>query len=85
MIYEFFRLLGTITGIPAELLMFKRKTYYEDKKFKKKMNYANRINVPYVIIIGDDEIDNNKVAIKNFATGEQTVCSVDEAARIIRR
>ena len=32
MIYEFFRLLGTITGIPAELLMFKRKTYYEDKK-----------------------------------------------------
>ena len=31
MIYEFFRLFGTITGIPAELLFFKRKTYYEDK------------------------------------------------------
>ena len=31
MIYEIFRWIGTVTGIPAELLMFKRKTYYEDK------------------------------------------------------
>ncbi len=61
----------------------KVQTYYEDKKFKKKMNYANRINVPYVVIIGDDEIANEKIALKNFKTGEQVVCTTDEAANII--
>ena len=39
---------------------------------KKKMTYANRINVPYAIIIGDDEIAQNKLAVKNLETGEQT-------------
>lgn len=61
----------------------KVQTYYEDKKFKKKMNYANKINVPYVIIIGDDEISNGKIALKDFATGEQVVCTTQEAAKII--
>jgi len=61
----------------------KVQTYYEDKKFKKKMNYANKINVPYVIIIGDDEIAKDMVALKNFETGEQKVCTVEEAAKII--
>ena len=32
MIYGFFRLLGLVTGYPAQLLLFKRRTYYEDKK-----------------------------------------------------
>ncbi len=62
----------------------KAQTYYEDKKFKKKMNYANRIGVPYVAIIGDDEISQNKIALKNFQSGEQTVCTVEEAIEIIK-
>lgn len=58
-------------------------TYYEDKKLKKKMTYANRINAPYAVIIGDDEIAAGKVALKNLDTGEQTVCTAVEAAAII--
>ena len=63
----------------------KVQTYYEDKKFKKKMNYANRINVPYVVIIGDDEIANGKIALKDFTTGEQVICTTDEAVNIISK
>ncbi len=62
----------------------KVQTYYEDKKFKKKMNYANRIGVPYVAIIGDDEISQNKIALKNFQSGEQVVCTVEEAIEMIK-
>ncbi|HIT85621.1 MAG TPA: histidine--tRNA ligase [Candidatus Ornithomonoglobus intestinigallinarum] len=58
-------------------------TYFEDKKLKKKMTYANRINAPYAVIIGDDEIAAGKVALKNLDTGEQTVCTAVEAAAII--
>ena len=61
----------------------KTQTYYENKKFKKKMNYANKINVPYVIIVGDDEISQNKIALKDFISGEQNVCTIDEAINVI--
>ena len=40
-------------------------------KFVKKMNYANKIGVPYVIVIGEDEKATGKVFMKNMATGEQ--------------
>lgn len=62
----------------------KVQVYFEDKKMKKKMTYANRINVPYAIIIGDDEIAQNKLAVKNLETGEQTICTVEEAVDIIK-
>ncbi len=62
----------------------KVQVYFEDKKMKKKMTYANRINVPYAIIIGDDEIAENKIAVKNLETGEQTICKVEEAINIIK-
>lgn len=61
----------------------KVQTYFEDKKLKKKMNYANKINVPYAIIIGDNEIADNKLTLKNLETGEQIICSVKEAAEVI--
>lgn len=61
----------------------KVQTYFEDKKLKKKMTYANRINAPYAVLIGDDEISAGKIALKNLETGEQSVCTVEEAVRII--
>ncbi|MDD6483316.1 MAG: histidine--tRNA ligase [Clostridiales bacterium] len=61
----------------------KVQTYFEDKKLKKKMTYANRINVPYAVIIGDNEIAENKLALKNLETGEQIICTAEEAAKII--
>ena len=42
------------------------------------MNYANRIGVPYVIIIGEDEVKQNLVTIKNMETGEQESCSIEK-------
>ena len=52
--------------------------YFDNKAMKKKMNYANKQNVPFVIIIGEDEINANKVMVKNMITGEQELKSVDE-------
>ena len=44
-----------------------------DKSFKSKMKYANRTKIPYVIIIGENEINTNTVVIKNMQDGTQTV------------
>ena len=52
--------------------------YFDNKSMKKKMNYANKQNVPFAIIIGEDEINANKVMVKNMITGEQELKSVDE-------
>ena len=52
--------------------------FLEDKAFKKKLNYANKQDIPYAIIIGEDEISSNKVTLKNMQTGEQNTVSVEE-------
>ena len=46
-------------------------TIFENKKFKKLMEYANKINAKFAIIIGEDEVANNTVSLKNMITGEQ--------------
>ncbi len=45
--------------------------HYEKKKFKAKMAYADRLQIPYVAILGEDEIAAQAVGLKNMATGEQ--------------
>lgn len=55
----------------------KTEVYTEDDKFKKKLTYANKVGVPYVAIIGEDEIKLKKVALKNMKTGEQEVLDVE--------
>ncbi len=45
--------------------------YLENKKIKAKMKYADRLGVPYIIVIGDNEIEQNNVKIKNMETGEE--------------
>ena len=44
----------------------------EKKKFKAKITYADKLAIPYVIFLGEDEIAQNVVALKELATGEQT-------------
>ena len=44
-----------------------------DKNFKQKMKYANRLNVPYVIIIGENEKNNNEYVLKNMYDGSQKI------------
>ncbi len=55
--------------------------YTETDKFKKKLNYANKIGVPYVAIIGADEIQARKVSLKNMLTGEQETLFVADAVK----
>ena len=59
-------------GVRAQL-------YGEDKKFKAKMTYADRLRVPYVALLGEDEIAAGQVSIKDMATGAQTRVGILEA------
>ena len=59
--------------------------YTEQKKFKAKMSYADKLGFPYVILIGEDEIAAGKVALKNMSTGVQTLVTPAEAADTIRQ
>lgn len=50
---------------------FRTEVYPDPVKIKKQMNYANQNQIPVVILVGDDEIQNNQVTIKNMVTGKQ--------------
>ncbi|MCD8091149.1 MAG: histidine--tRNA ligase [Clostridiales bacterium] len=65
------------SGIPSDI-------YYGGKGMKQKMKYANRSGIPYVLIIGENEVKENAAALKNMNTGEQQTVSVAGAAEIIK-
>ena len=58
--------------------------YGEQKKFKQKMSYADKLGVPYVIFLGEEEISSGVAAVKNMRTGEQVKLSPDEAVKLIQ-
>ena len=58
--------------------------YLENKKIKAKFKYADRLAIPYVIVIGEDEIANNTVALKNMQTGEQETLKIEEVIKKIK-
>ena len=58
--------------------------YPEAVKMKRQMAYADAKHIPYVAIIGSNELAERKMAVKNMQTGEQRLLSVDEAAECIR-
>ena len=62
-------------GIRAQL-------HCEEKKFKQKISYADKLGIPYVIFLGEDEINAGVVACKDMSTGEQT--KLDPRATIYR-
>ena len=45
--------------------------YYEDKKVKAKFKYADKLEIPYTVVIGDDEVESGSYSLKNMMTGEQ--------------
>ena len=57
--------------------------YGEQKKFKQKMTYANKLGVPYVVLLGDDEIAEGKCSVKDMRSGEQVCVTPAEAAELI--
>ena len=52
--------------------------YLNNKKLKAKFKYADKLEIPYVIVVGEDEINANEVTLKNMKTGEEQKVSIDE-------
>lgn len=60
--------------------------YLNDKKLKAKVKYADKLEIPYIIVIGDNEIEEGKVKVKNMKTGEEieTLLDAKEILKIIK-
>ena len=58
--------------------------YTEKKKFKAKIGYADKLGIPYVIFLGEDEIANHVVTYKDMATGEQKTGPIWDAVADIK-
>lgn len=65
-------------GIPTEV-------YPDSTKMKKQMGYANAQNVPFVALVGENEMATQTVSLKNMATGEQKAVTVEELIDIIKQ
>jgi histidyl-tRNA synthetase len=76
---DFSRAAALATALRAEGLRVR--LYGEDKKFKAKMSYADKIGVPYVVFLGDDEIKAGKITVKDMRTGEQAMLAPETFAR----
>lgn len=63
-------------GISAEI-------YPEQSKMKKQMGYADALSIPYVAIVGETELAEGKLTLKNMSTGEQQLLTLDEAIRVL--
>ncbi len=58
--------------------------YFDNKKIKTKFKYADRLKIPYVIVIGEDEIKSNLLSFKNMQTGEQEQISLEDIIKKIK-
>lgn len=56
--------------------------YLNNKKLKAKFKYADKLEIPYVIILGEDEIQSNKFKLKDMASGEEKEYSLEEIDEI---
>ncbi len=63
-------------GVTAQL-------YHEGKKFKQKLSYADRLGIPFVALLGEDELAQGKVALKDMSSGEQQLLTAQEAAAYV--
>jgi len=57
--------------------------FLEDTKIPKKLNYANKLGIPYVILIGEEEIQTNILTLKDMKEGTQTKTNIEEIIKII--
>ena len=58
--------------------------YGEQKKFKQKMAYADKLGVPFAVLLGEDEIADGLCSVKNMTTGEQVKLAPCDAAAFIK-
>ena len=62
----------------------RNQVYLEQKKFKAKIGYADKLGIPFCIFLGEDEIAAGKVSLKNMTDGSQVTCDVKEAIGTIQ-
>ena len=58
--------------------------YFDDKKIKAKFKYADKLKIPYVIVIGEDEINTGKLTMKNMETGDQEQLEIEEIIKKLK-
>ena len=66
-----------LTGIATEV-------YPDSVKMKKQMSYANAHNVPFVALVGETEMAEGRITLKNMTTGEQQSLTIEEAVKAIK-
>lgn len=66
-----------INGINTEIFL-------NDKKLKAKMKYADKLEIPFVIVVGEDEVTSEVVKIKDMITGNEKECQIHNIANLIR-
>ena len=74
---ETFKFVSQMRIIGVKTEMEKR-----TQKLKKSMNYANKMNIPYVIIIGENEVKSRVIKVKNMNTGENKELKIDDFAGV---
>ena len=67
----------TQAGINTEI-------YFDNKKIKTKFKYADKLKIPYVIVIGEDEIKTGTLTLRNMETGEQEKKNVEEIVSLMK-
>ena len=58
--------------------------FLNDKKLKAKMKYADKLEIPYVIVVGEDEVNTGIVKIKNMKTGEEIESKIEKIAENLK-
>ncbi|MDO5444436.1 MAG: histidine--tRNA ligase [Eubacteriales bacterium] len=78
--------LGPAISVATELrsVGIRTQLYMEKKKFKARMSYADKLAIPFVILLGDDEINEGICSVKNMNSGEQIKLKPSDAAVYIR-
>ena len=58
--------------------------FLNDKKLKAKMKYADKLEIPFVIVVGEDEVMSKVVKIKDMITGDEKECQIENILQIIK-
>jgi len=66
-----------LNGIPAEI-------YPSAEKIKKQMEYANKKQIPFVVLIGDEEVAQSKLILKNMQSGDQQLLTLEEMIQALK-
>ncbi len=59
--------------------------FLNDKKLKAKMKYADKLEIPFVIVVGEDEVNSGVVKVKDMRTGNEEECKIDSVSELLNK